>query len=78
VQSIEAQIAKDRCAIDHAHAFLRHVVARGDERRGVMRIGDDAIAARHDAAVERLERHAAAIGAVIGGDEWKLGAARSE
>src|SRR5680860_448054 len=59
-------------AIDHPHAFHRHVMTRGDQPGRVVRVGDDAVASRHDAAVERLERCAAAIGAVIGGHEGAL------
>ena len=46
-----------------------------DRVGGELRIGDDDVAARHHRIVAELQRRAAAVGAVIGGDERPSGLA---
>ncbi len=75
-QGIEGGIVD--AAIDDADALPRHVLALGDQLRGVERVGDDPVAAPHHAVIGGLDGPEIAIGAVIGGDEGAPGAARGE
>jgi hypothetical protein len=61
-------------ARDDPQACLVRAIAPGDEITGVERVGDDAIAACHDAVVEVLDPVTLAVGAVKGRDEGDGGA----
>jgi hypothetical protein len=67
-----------RSAIDDADPILRHVMPLGDEAGGIAGIGDDAVAARHDAVIEILEWSGIAIGAMKGRDERPPGTSRGD
>ena len=65
-------------AIDDPNARPRRVHALADQLRRVERVGDHAVAARHDAVIGGFDRPRIAIGAVIGCDERPVAAARGE
>ena len=65
-------------AMDGANARLRGGMPRGDKPRGVVRIGDHAVAAAHNAVVDTLHGTRVAVGAVIGGDEGSSRPARGD